>query len=124
MDKKESLLAPVESLGPFEHEVLMAIIRLGDDAYSVTIKEELNLRIGKDPALGTISVALSRMERRGLLRSVQGVSEEGRIGRPKRLYSLTPAGASALNRLHEQHQRLWDGLDRVSSPEQPLGDEG
>ena len=109
------------TLGQFEHEVLMALFRLQGAAYTVSVQDELKTRVGKNPALGTISVTLSRLERRGLAESALGEANPRRRGRPKRLYQLTALGARALNQVHAMHRRLWEGLDRVPVGE---GEEG
>ncbi|HSR49947.1 MAG TPA: helix-turn-helix transcriptional regulator [Acidobacteriota bacterium] len=109
---KNSTSQQTLTLGQFEHEVLMAVYRLEEDAYSVTIKKELKRRVDKSPALGTISVTLSRLEKRGLLAS-RLQSAQQRRGRPKRLFRLTPQGAEALNSVHDLHRRLWEGIEQV-----------
>lgn len=101
------------TLGQFEHEVLMAVYRLRGEAYTVSVQDELKSRLGKNPALGTISVALARLERRGLAESELEEATAGRRGRPKRLYRLTGLGARALNQVHAMHRKLWEGLERV-----------
>ena len=103
------------TLGQFEHEVLMAAFRLKGNAYSNSIKKELKERVGRDSALGTIGVCLSRLQKRGFLTSELGDATERRQGRPKRLYELTGAGATALNELHRRHLSLWDGLGNVGN---------
>lgn len=91
----------------------MAVYRRAGDAYSVTVKEELRELVGKNPALGTISVTLSRLEKRGLLASRLEDGSQQRLGRPRRLFRLTSLGARALNQVHQLHQRLWDGIEQV-----------
>lgn len=110
---KKRRTQPAPTLGQFEHEVLMAVYRLEEDAYSVSIKGELRRRVNKNSALGTISVTLSRLEKRGLLESRLEPAPRRR-GRPKRLYRLTSQGAEALNSVHELHRRLWEGIQRVA----------
>lgn len=102
-------------LGEFEQIVLLAIARLGDSAYGVSIRRELEERTARSVALGSVYAAVDRMERKGLLRSDIGDPTPVRGGRAKRFYGLTPAGAEALHRSRDLLAGLWDGL--VIDPE-------
>jgi len=81
---------PNEVLGGFEHQVLLAMLRLGSEAYSVPIVLELEERTGRRVAPSKVYVTLRRLERRGLLRSRfdPPPTEEG--GRERRIFSLEP----------------------------------
>jgi len=102
-------------LGEFEQIVLLAIARLGDAAYGVSIRRELEEQTARSVALGSVYAAVDRMERKGLLRSDVGDPTPVRGGRAKRYYGLTPTGAEALRRSRELLDGLWDGL--VIDPE-------
>lgn len=86
----------MESLGAFEQLLLFAVLRLGDDAYGVTIRETLEERTGRAYSAGAIYTALSRLEERGLVESHIGDPTPGRAGRPPRYYRVDPEGARAL----------------------------
>jgi DNA-binding PadR family transcriptional regulator len=86
----------MESLGSFEQLLLFTVLRLGDEAYGVTIREVLEERTGRAPSSGAIYTALARLEERGLVTSWLGESTPGRAGRPPRHYRVSPAGARAL----------------------------
>ena len=88
-------------LGAFEELVLMAVGVLGEDAYGVTIKTELEGRIGRRPSIGAMHSALSRLEEKGFIRSKEGGATAARGGRRKRYFQLTGAGKAALVRSHE-----------------------
>jgi PadR family transcriptional regulator PadR len=83
-------------LGAFEHLLLLALVRLGDDTYGVPIREELETRTGRVVSPGAIYTALDRLEQRGLVRSQLGEPTPARGGKRKRCYRLTTKGSAAL----------------------------
>lgn len=96
-----------ETLGDFEHHLLLAILRLGGEAYSVELVAELEERTGRQVAQAAVFIVLQRLEKKGLLHSRMAESESGRA---RRYFALTPA---ALARLRESRQallRLWEGV--------------
>lgn len=99
-----------ESLGEFEHCVLLAVVHLGDDAYGVTIRQEIGERTGRDIAIGALYTSLDRLERKGYLRSTMSDPTAQRGGRAKRCFQVTTAGAQALRRSRERLLRMWEGL--------------
>ena len=98
-------------LGEFEHIVLLAVARLGDVAYGMAIRQEIEYRAGRPVAIGSVYAALDRMERKGYLGSEVGDPTPVRGGRAKRFYTLESPGAEALTRSREVLESLWDGLD-------------
>jgi PadR family transcriptional regulator, regulatory protein PadR len=101
----------VGSLGEFEQIVLLAILRLTDDAYGVTIRREIEQCTGRAAAAGALYTTLDRMERKGLVRSSFGSPTEGRAGRPKRYFAVTQAGRAALVHAQKAYQRMLKGLN-------------
>lgn len=99
-----------EVLGGFEHQVLLAVARLGDETYSVPIVLELEARTGRTVAPAAVFVTLRRLERRGLLESHTTGPQPGRAGRPRRVFTLTPAGINALRDARRVLASLWDGV--------------
>lgn len=96
-------------LGGFEHQVLLAVVQLGDrGAYTVPLVELLAEATGKVPAPAAVFTTLRRMEGRGLLRSSVEPSERG--GRPRRVFRTTPAGIDELRRTRDTLERLWAEL--------------
>ena len=104
------MAAPV-NLGEFEQLILLAILRLGDDAYGVTIRAELADRAGRTVAPGAMYTALERLETKGLIRSRMSDPTPQRGGRAKRLVTVTAAGVEALTRALQAYERLLDGLN-------------
>jgi PadR family transcriptional regulator PadR len=104
-------MTPVVNLGEFEQLVLLAILRLGDEAYGVPIRAELADRAGRTIAPGALYTALERLEAKGIIRSRMGDPTPQRGGRAKRYVTVTAAGMQALTRALRAYERLLDGLD-------------
>lgn len=97
-------------LGEFEQLVLLAVARLGDVAYGVTIRDVLADRTGRQVSFGAIYSTLRRLESKGLVRSRFGEPEAVRGGRAKKYVELTPRGRTALRAAHTAMLRLADGV--------------
>jgi DNA-binding PadR family transcriptional regulator len=104
-------MAPALNLGEFEQLILLAILRLRDDAYGVTIRAELADRAGRNVAPGALYTALERLETKGLITSRMSDPTPQRGGRAKRQVTVTAAGMEALTRALQAYERLLDGLD-------------
>jgi PadR family transcriptional regulator, regulatory protein PadR len=97
-------------LGEFEHVVLLAILRLGDAAYGVTIRNEIKERTGREPTPGALYTTLDRLEDKGLLTSSMGDPTPQRGGRAKRYVAVSARGMEAVNHARGCYLRLWEGL--------------
>jgi PadR family transcriptional regulator, regulatory protein PadR len=106
-------MASTANLGEFEQVILLAILRLRDDAYGVTIRAELADRTGRNVAPGAIYTALERLETKGLITSRMSDPTPQRGGRAKRCVTVTAAGMEALTRAVQAFERLLDGLNLV-----------
>lgn len=98
-------------LGEFEQMVLLSIMRLGEDAYGLAVRDELEAVAGRSPSSGSLYTTLDRMERKGLIESEAGPSGRHRGGRPRRYLRVTPAGREQLARSRSTLLALWDGLE-------------
>jgi PadR family transcriptional regulator, regulatory protein PadR len=98
------------ALGGFELVLLLAVLRLGDQAYGVTIRRELLSKAKKDVTIGAIYTALERMERKALIESWLGEPTPTRGGRAKRFYRLTAKGLKVLDETQRAIQGLMVGL--------------
>ena len=96
--------------GEFEQLVLLAVHRLGDDAYAVPVRREIEKRAGRTPARGAVYVTLERLEEKGYLESWLGEPAAERGGRPRRYYRVRPAGVRALEESWTSLRRMWRGL--------------
>ena len=99
-----------ENLGEFEQMVLLALIRLEDNAYGMTIRQVIQERAARQVAIGQIYAALERLAGKGYLTSLLADPEPIRGGRSKRLYRLTEEGEAALTRARRMMAQLADGL--------------
>lgn len=102
-----------DHLGELEQQILLAALRLGDDAYSVSIIRELEERTGRSPSHGAVYVALRRLERKGMIATRTGEPTGDRGGRPPRLVEVLPPGIRRLRRTREALSSLWDGLEEI-----------
>ena len=84
------------SLGDYEQLLLFAVLRLGEDAYGVTIRQEITRRTGRDIAIGAVYATLSRLEEKGLVRYTLSDPLPVQGGRTRKHFTLTAAGERAL----------------------------
>jgi DNA-binding PadR family transcriptional regulator len=104
-------------LGEFEQMVLLAALRLGDEAYGVRLMKELEDRVGRRVSRGSVYVTLDRLEEKGWLESSLAAAASGRGGRPRRVVRVTEAGREQLRRSREALLALWDGVeDALETP--------
>ena len=87
--------------------ILLAVWRLEDNAYGVTIAEMLTQTSGKKWVLGAVYVPLERLEKKKYLSSSLGKSTKKRGGRSKRLYKLTKDGLDVLIKTKSQEKLIW-----------------
>ncbi len=104
-------MAKGEYLGEFEHIVLLAVLRLGEQAYGVTIWEEIGKRTGRTVMIGAVYATLDRLEAKRHISSRRGDPTPERGGRAKRFFKITPRGAMALEESRRILVRMWAGLD-------------
>ena len=103
-------MPPTPTLGEFEQIVLLAILRIGENAYGVTIREEIIACTGRKPSPGALYVTLDRLEEKGLVRSPFGDPTPQRGGRAKRFFSVSAKGIESVARVQRSYQRLLHGL--------------
>lgn len=94
-------------LGEFEELVLLVIGALDDDAYSISIKEYLLAKTGRNPSIGAMHSALNRLESKGFIKSHEGGATQERGGRRKRYYIITAAGKAALSEAYQLRSGLY-----------------
>lgn len=100
-----------DTLGEFEHQVLLAILQLGGESYSVPLVNELEERTGREVAQAAVFIVLSRLEKKGLLRSRLDAEDVGPSGRVRRYFKITPAGLRRVKESRRTLVRLWEGLE-------------
>lgn len=99
-----------EVLGEFEHQVMLAILRLGSESYSVALVLELEETVERDVAPAAVYIALRRLERKGLLTSRMTRADANDGGRERRYFAITPEGMTRLRDSRRTFVRLWDGV--------------
>jgi PadR family transcriptional regulator, regulatory protein PadR len=104
-----------DSLGEFEHIVVLALLRLGDQAYGVTVRQEIEARTKRDVSIGAIYATLDRLEAKGYVKSALGDPTPERGGRSKRFFRVTAQGTAAVNRTHRALCNMTEGLDLLRS---------
>lgn len=105
-------MKPQDYLGEFEQTVLLAVLRAGENAYAVSIREAIEQRTGRNVSRGALYITLERLEEKGYLRSRLGGATAERGGRPKRFYRVQPSGVAALETSREALERMWKGLKK------------
>jgi PadR family transcriptional regulator PadR len=100
-------------LGEMELMVLLALVRLGDDAYGVPISKELLAIAGREVALGSVYAALDRLEQKEFVSSLLGDPTPERGGRAKRYFRVTPKGLHALKMTRTALTNLWSGIPHL-----------
>ena len=108
---------PPGTLGEFEQQVLLAVWHLGDDAYGVSIRDELEERAGRVVAHGAVYATLVRLEKKGLVASRLADPTPVRGGKAKRYFAITAEGQDAVGEARRTMNRLWDGLPEPSENE-------
>jgi PadR family transcriptional regulator, regulatory protein PadR len=108
-------VAKGEFLGEFEHVVLLAVWRLGDAAYGMSVRREIADRTGRDVSIGAVYATLDRLAAKGLVTSALSDPTPERGGRAKRSFRLTGAGVDAVNRTRQELENMLEGLEFPAS---------
>ena len=98
------------TLGTLELAALLAVSRLGEDAYGLAVRQDLGERAGRDYSIGAIYTTLQRLEDKKLLMSRASEPLPVRGGRSRRLFRITAAGARAIRDAERQAASMWEGV--------------
>ena len=101
---------PAAYLGEFEQIVLLAVLRLGDGAYGVPVRQEIADRAGRQVTVGALYATLDRLESKGLVHSWFADPTPQRGGRSKRYFRVLPKGIEALEESRTMLQNMWRGI--------------
>ena len=110
-------MAKGEFLGEFEQLVLLALLRLQDEAYGMAVRREISDRANRDVSIGAVYATLDRLEEKGLVRSRVGGSTDNRGGRARKCFTISGAGAKALERSQHAVRQMLDGLPARWNPQ-------
>lgn len=104
-------MEPKTHLGSYEEVILLTLLRLGEDAYGVTVRRTVEEVTGRPASIGAIYTTLDRLEEKGYVSSRQGEATPERGGRAKRYFKLEGAGLAALREAELVRFRLTQGLN-------------
>jgi PadR family transcriptional regulator PadR len=99
-------------LGDFEYLVLLAVFRVGPEAYGAVVRREIETHTGRHLGISAVYTTLERLEQKGLVRSWIGESTEVRDGRRRKYFELCPLGARALKEMHRTLAAMTAGVER------------
>src|ERR1700691_5266290 len=100
-------------LGEFEHIIILALLRLEDRAYGVTVRQEIEFRIQREGSNGAGYATLDRLEEKGYVKSRHGDPTPERGGRSKRFFRVTAKGVAAVNRTQRALRSMAEGLGLI-----------
>jgi DNA-binding PadR family transcriptional regulator len=100
-----------------EETLLLAILRLKDNAYGVAIKQHLQKTTGKAIPYGTLYFILEQLAKKGYVKRFTGESKPERGGRSRIYYNLTSQGSTALKHAYKMQRKIWDGYAELTCAE-------
>ncbi len=100
-----------DAIGEFEHLVLLAVLRVGDGAYGVPIRDEIEETAGRSVSLGALYATLRRLEAKGWIAAETVVAPD--TGRDRKVVTVTPSGLAAVSQAQARMRRMADGLDHL-----------
>ena len=103
----------VTYLGELEQMLLWTVLRLGDEAYGMAVRDELEARSGRDASRGSVYITLDRLVKKGYLASRLGDSFPERGGRARRYFTVTDSGKAALREARDAMVSAWEGLEEA-----------
>lgn len=104
-----------KGLGEFEELVLLAVCILGDGAYGVSVKSEVERHSGRSVLLGAVHITLYRLQDKGFLKSEMGGNSAKRGDRRKRLFKITETGMQQLQTSQDVRQKMWQLIPQLNA---------
>ena len=101
------------ALGEFEQLVLLAVLRLDEEAYGVPIVEQIQERTGREVSRTAVYIALTRLEKRGLVSSRMGDPTPERGGKAKRYFRLEPEAIERIKESKAALVQMWEGIEVI-----------
>jgi PadR family transcriptional regulator, regulatory protein PadR len=105
------------TLGSLELTILLAVARLGDEAYGLSVRRDVSERTRRDYSVGAIYTTLERLERKGLISSRTTDPVPTRGGRSRRQFKVTAPGHRAIRQAERVAASVWAGVGTTLSPE-------
>lgn len=100
-------------LGEFEELVMLAVAILKDQAYGVSVMDEIKLQTGRQSTISTVHETLIRLEKKGFLASYTGGATNVRGGRKKRYFQVTALGKKAMNATRDVRSKMWQKVPKL-----------
>lgn len=107
-------------LGEFEQLVLLAVARLDDGAYGMSVRREIEACSDRHVAIGAVYATLERLRDKGYVRAKKGDSSSERDGRARKFFAVTKSGAGVLEDAKAVQERMWDGIDLHRDEVKPI----
>ena len=107
-------MARANALGQFEFIVLLALLRLGDEAYGMPIAQAIEETTGRDVVLSSVYFALERLQKKGMISSTLGEPTAERGGRAKRYYRVTARGLREVRDTRRTLTKLWRRVPQLA----------
>lgn len=98
----------MKNLGYLEETILLLILTMEDEAYGYSVSEAYERHMNKSISISAIHTAMSRMEKKGFIKSYMGGATAERGGRRKRLFEATEKGKAAIREIKDNRQKLWN----------------
>ena len=106
-------------LGSLEEQVMLAVVRTGDDAYGMTVRRELESVTERPITIGSVYATLDRLEAKGFVSSSRASTAPDAVSR--RVFAVTPTGAQSLSLTRATRDRLWKGVQLKPLLEKVIG---
>lgn len=100
-------------LGNLEETVLLLVMIMEEEAYGYSVSKEYQRQNGKEISISAVHTVLSRLEKKGFIKSEMGGATEDRGGRRKRIFKITDNGVHAVQELKAHRTKLWDQLPQL-----------
>ena len=97
----------MNGIGNLEETILLLVMTMQEEAYGYTVSEAYKLHMGKSISISAVHTVLSRLEKKGLIRSEMGGATEIRGGRRKRIFKSTAFGQEIIQELKTSREKLW-----------------
>lgn len=104
-----------KGLGEFEELILLAVCILGDNAYGISVKNEVEKHSNRTILLGAVHITLYRLQDKDLLESELGGNTAKRGDRRKRLFKVTESGMAQLKTSQEVRQKMWQLIPQMNT---------
>lgn len=104
----------MKTLSRAEETILLTILKLGEGAYGVSIREQIRKDTGQEWSFASIYTPLDKLKRKGFVRKIKGNPLPERGGKSRYFYEVTPSGIQSLVELRESQQKIWSGIPDIT----------